>query len=58
MHYLLSHSDTVNVLDTPENNPVNSGRKKKTKWWRDLIEIMELPFGPYFEGQIESLVKE
>jgi hypothetical protein len=29
MLYLLSHSDVVNVLDTPENNPASNGRKRK-----------------------------
>jgi hypothetical protein len=30
MLYLLSHSDAVNVLDTSENNPTSSGRKKQS----------------------------
>jgi hypothetical protein len=29
MLYLLSHSDAVNVLDTPENDLANSVRKRK-----------------------------
>jgi hypothetical protein len=31
MFYLLSQSDVVNVLDTPENYPTSSGRKRKMK---------------------------
>jgi hypothetical protein len=29
MLYLLLHGDVVNVLDTPENEPASSGRKRK-----------------------------
>jgi hypothetical protein len=29
MLYLLSNNDIVNVLDTPENDPARSGRKRK-----------------------------
>jgi hypothetical protein len=29
MLYLLSQSDIVNVLDTPENDPASGGRKRK-----------------------------
>jgi hypothetical protein len=46
------------VLDTPENKLANIGRSKKTTWWRNLVEIMALSFGPYFEGEKKrSLVK-
>jgi hypothetical protein len=49
MLYLLSHIDVVNILHTPENDRANSGRKKRK--WINLVKIMALSFGPYFEGE-------
>jgi hypothetical protein len=57
MLYLLSHSDIVNVLDTPENDPASSVNKKRSdgetssKLWHYRLDHIS-------RGRIERLVKE
>jgi hypothetical protein len=58
MLYLLSQSDVVNVLDTPENDPASSGRKRKRSDGETSSKLWHHRLGHISRGRIECLVKE
>jgi hypothetical protein len=58
MLYLLLHNDVVNVLDTPENDPASSGRKRKRNDGETSSKLWHYRLGHILRGRIERLVKE
>jgi hypothetical protein len=58
MFYLLSHSDVVNIINTPENDPTNSGRKRKQSDGDTSSKLRHYRLGHISRLTIECLVKE
>jgi hypothetical protein len=58
MIYLSSHSDAVNVLDTPENDPANNGRKIKRSDGDTSSTLWNYHLDHISRGRIECLVKK
>jgi hypothetical protein len=57
LFYLLSQSD-VNVLDTPENDPASSGRKRKQSDGEISSKLWHYRLSHISRGRIERLVSE
>jgi hypothetical protein len=58
MLYLLSYSDVVNVLDTPESDPASSDRKRKLSDGETSLKLWHYHLGYILRGGIECIVKE
>jgi hypothetical protein len=58
MLYLLSQSDVVNVLNTLENDPASSGRKRKRSDGEISSKLWHYRLGHISRERIERLVRE